>query len=384
MQSANGNSKDSRENLQRRQRMEQNPSGHAPNAGNRRRINGAAGHPTARRGLQNGNSQHTRRDAGVQSRQEKMRNPHVYVQRGSGKAAAAGKRRRADVSLIAVLCLAVVAVVEMVAIFCVALSGGFGEKSPFHGNETDVGTGTGTVYGEQSDSSADQADTAETDRQQTTPETAAVTTGTVPVGPSGTHDGPPIVLVDPGHGFADGGSVSDFIDPLSEMDINLSIALKLKTALEKAGFEVIMTHESNEIPAGKPSGYLFNKYARRDMLEGLDYVDFFVSIHCNSFGDEAVNGTRMYYSTGNSDKISKYAQKIADAIYRLLPDKEPRLYPMEPKDAYVVVNTQKCPAILVEVGFITNKKDAENMLDESWQEKMAEGIAQGIVSCLVN
>lgn len=333
-----------------------------------------------------GNPRYMRQDvSGQKTRQERIRNPQAYVQRNGRNSG--GRKRRPDTGMIAVLALSAVAVIAMVVICCVALSGGLGKKPSADGtgtgsgaSGTDTSSAAGTVPG------TETAGGAETGAEGTLTgeETDAQTGGTVPVGPSQPHDGKPIVVVDPGHGFADGGSTSELISPLSEMDINLAISLKLKKALEDAGCEVIMTHDTNAIPAGKPAGYLFNKYARRELTEGLEYVDFFVSIHCNSFGDESVNGTRLYYCTENSEKTAGYIEKIADSIYSLLPGKQPKIYPQSRQDAFVVVNTQKCPAIMVEVGFLTNKKDAENMLDEAWQQKMADGIAEGIASVLIH
>ena len=364
------------------------PAGMPDNRGMNRGSGGPGPRPAARNpqsgNPRGGNPRYMRQDvSGQGSRQERIRNPQAYVRR-SGKNPG-GRKRRPDTGMIAVLLLSAVAVVAMVVICCVALSGGFGKKPSADGTGTSSGTGgteTASAIGTEPEEAT--SGSTETETPATDAETDAQTGGTVPVGPSQPHDGKPIVVVDPGHGFADGGSTSELISPLAEMDINLAISLKLKKALEDAGCEVIMTHDTNAIPAGKPAGYLFNKYARREMTEGLEYVDFFISVHCNSFGDESVNGTRLYYCTENSEKTAGYAEKMADAIYNLLPGKKPKVYPQSKHDTFVVINTRKCPAILVEVGFLTNQTDAENMLDEAWQQKMADGIAAGIASGLLH
>ena len=191
------------------------------------------------------------------------------------------------------------------------------------------------------------------------------------------------VCVDPGPGFDDVGTGSDYLGEWSEKDVTLSIATVLKTELEARGYRVHMLHDGVNFPRGEDDdGNNLLKPSERIALIREADIDYYVSVHCDAYAaDESVMGTRIYYSAGTSfTKESKSsASDIMNAINSLLPDaKKARVIEKKYDEAYYVIREAPVPSTLIEVGFVTNPTDAANMLDESWRRTIAKGIAAGI------
>ncbi len=192
------------------------------------------------------------------------------------------------------------------------------------------------------------------------------------------------VCVDAGHGFDDIGTYSDYLGDITEKDITLPIALYLKEALEAEGITVIMTHDGESFPKTSvdDGNKLFNPQERVAYADTLN-IDYFISIHCDSYAsDSSVNGTRIYCSKGTkySEDSVKAAQMITDSINLAYPDaKKSVLREMSRKEAYYVIRETKVPSALIEIGFVTNRTDATNMLNDAWRKGLAQSISDGIV-----
>ena len=170
------------------------------------------------------------------------------------------------------------------------------------------------------------------------------------------------VVVDAGHGGSDGGTASG---KAVEKDINLSVALKLKAILEDDKIEVILTRSSDE----KIS------LADRTSVANDSNADFFISLHCNYYEKDAqIAGLECYYNNSNETESKGYAESIIDAV-SLSEDIETRYAKTE--GYYVLRNTQM-PAVLVEMGFLSNDSESQKLLDDDYQESLAQRIAEGI------
>lgn len=198
-------------------------------------------------------------------------------------------------------------------------------------------------------------------------------------------DGKIVVLVDAGHGLSDTGALHDEnLGDTTEADINFEIASKLADELTIRGYVVIMSHDGKEKPHtaysdGKPT---YGPSERADYSNSTD-ADIFISIHCDSFpNDESVSGTRVYYAVNKQYKTkfdSRLASSFRDAIEDAFPkEKDVVIRKMNGQDSYTVLYKTKVPALLVECGFITNKKDAENLTSEIWQDEFASALADGV------
>ena len=104
--------------------------------------------------------------------------------------------------------------------------------------------------------------------------------------------------------------------------------------------------------------------------------DYFVSIHCNSFSADS-NGVETFSlaSTGNGRALAEKVHK------ELVP--ATGLYDRGLKTAnYHVLRETDCPAILTEIGFISNLKEESLMKDSVWDDKVSNAIARGICNFL--
>lgn len=188
-----------------------------------------------------------------------------------------------------------------------------------------------------------------------------------------------LICIDPGHGFKDSGSSSEYIGDKKECDINLAFALRLKAALEARGFKVKLTHDGSAIPTGfdydndgifsavelKGDGSQISE--RRDYAKSLN-PDYFISIHCDTYEKDQAKGMRLYYENGNTG--SKNAADALATYMSALQNKygtTTRKYAKTGNEVFAVIREWKnTPAILAELGFITTKQDADNLLNDAW------------------
>ncbi len=219
---------------------------------------------------------------------------------------------------------------------------------------------------------------------QTTTESPAETGAPETTAPQTEADKGITICIDPGHGFEDPGASTEYLGQYTESDVTLAIALKLRDLLTERGYNVIMTHDTNTIPADAPKNepYLFSLWERTDFAN-LHNPDFFLSIHGDTYEDENVYGTRVYFQsiTGSDNTaITRVAQNFVDALTLSVTNarRDPLLKEMADDNAYYVLRNVTMPAVLIEVGFASNPVDAANMLDEAWQTQVAVGMANGV------
>ncbi len=194
------------------------------------------------------------------------------------------------------------------------------------------------------------------------------------------------ICIDPGHGFMDNGTGEGYFqNGVYEKDVTLEIAKKLNEELISLGFDTIMTHDGITFPtpAEDDGNEKFKPEERISYANTLD-IDYYISIHVNSYPqDTSVSGLRIYYEQ-NWRKENTYsetiAREIADAIYNEMPDAPEPILADQSVASYAVVRETKAAASLIEVGFCTNPTDAENMLNDKWQSRVAAGIANGLLN----
>lgn len=191
------------------------------------------------------------------------------------------------------------------------------------------------------------------------------------------------ICVDPGHGFVDGGTGEGvFEDGILEKDVNLAVAKLIVEELEALGFKTVMTHDGVNLPAADTDGnQVFNPSERVAYANSLD-IDYFVSIHVNSFDDTSVNGMQIYYEQ-NWRKVNEWSEPIADHIADCLADafpdaKETTIWGNEEDKTLAVTRETNAASSLIEIGFCTNETDRNNMIDPEWQSVFASAVAEGI------
>lgn len=185
-----------------------------------------------------------------------------------------------------------------------------------------------------------------------------------------------IILLDPGHGGADGGAGDDEV---LEKDVALAVSLKVRDLLQQQGALVLMTREDDRDLA--PEGT--RGYSRRkveDLKQRLDMInnsgaEFFVSIHLNSIPSPRWSGAQTFYST-REDGNGRSAKFIQDELRRNLENTTRRA--KELNNVYILKHA-KIPGSLVEIGFLSNPAEKANLKKEEYQNKVAASIYTGIL-----
>jgi len=181
-----------------------------------------------------------------------------------------------------------------------------------------------------------------------------------------------LIVIDPGHGGSDPGCVANGVQ---EKIATLGVALHLKPILEKMGFKVIMTRETDRDVWGRPNmpGYDADEseLQARVNIANENGAALFLSIHFNACADPSVHGTQVYYYSPQS---YKYASTMVNDISKVNP-----VYTDRPiRRPFWVIKYTTMPAILIETDFITDPSVASQVYNSDYQEKMAQAIAQGI------
>lgn len=178
-----------------------------------------------------------------------------------------------------------------------------------------------------------------------------------------------LVVIDPGHGGKDPGAKG--IDGVTyEKNLNLEVAKRLEKKLNDLGFKTVMTRVDDT----------YTTLQQRTDLANQSYGDFFMSIHFNAFvsktqGIETLyypNSTTEGYGINNKDMAGIFQQELIKTLGR--PSRG-----TVPRPNLFVLNKTKMPAILAELGFITNKEELAQIKKDAYKDKAANALAASIV-----
>jgi N-acetylmuramoyl-L-alanine amidase CwlD len=179
------------------------------------------------------------------------------------------------------------------------------------------------------------------------------------------------IIIDAGHGGNDSGAVGP--TGLYEKDVTLNIALKVGEILKNNNINVIYTRESDS--TSWDSSNQMDSLETRVNISNSNSALAFVAIHCNSCGDPSVNGIETYVYAKNTP-----AEKLADNIQsNLVQETSLSDRGVRTNDYYVLVHTTS-PAVLTEIGFISNPDEENSMRNDDYLNKVADAIANGIIS----
>ncbi len=172
----------------------------------------------------------------------------------------------------------------------------------------------------------------------------------------------PCVILDAGHGGMDGGTYNGDI---IEKDINLGIVQYIKEILEENEIKVVLTRTQDELIE------LQERTAAANEAEG----DLFVSIHCNYYEDDAAVYGLECYSCPGQEESADFSNTIISAMKKM---EEVKVRSAREAEYYVLKYTNM-PAVLVEVGFLSNKAESEKLNTPEYQQTLAQGIADAVL-----
>lgn len=166
------------------------------------------------------------------------------------------------------------------------------------------------------------------------------------------------VVIDPGHGGSDVGATRNNI---YEKNITLDISKRVAELLSNKGYEVIMTRSADET---------VSLQERVEISENSE-PDIFVSIHVNSSNSETPSGLETHYYKDNSLQLAK---NVHASMLNNINSNNRGLF----KSKFYVINHTTAPAILVEIGFLSNPSERAQLVSESRKQATAKAIAEGI------
>lgn len=185
------------------------------------------------------------------------------------------------------------------------------------------------------------------------------------------------IVIDPGHGGPDGGAVGK--DHTSEKEISLAVAKKLQAYLQQSGALVYLTRETDTDLAGEDTSGL-SKRKSEDIRNRLNFIheknaDFFVTIHLNAIPSSRWSGAQtFYYPEGNDSR--HLATMIQTEIIDNL--KNTTRTPLAINTLYLLKHAE-VPGALVEIGFLSNDEEREQLKQKEYQRQMAGSIYEGIL-----
>ncbi len=181
------------------------------------------------------------------------------------------------------------------------------------------------------------------------------------------------VVIDAGHGGFDPGKVGT--QGTLEKDINLAIAKKVEKILADSGYTVYMTRTedvalSDHGDTKKKSSDLKNRVAL--IREAAPAVA--ISIHQNSYS-EGTKGAQVFYYT-DSEEGKNLAGTLQNTVRECVGDGNKRVE--KANNTYYMLKNIDCPFAIVECGFLSNPEEEALLCEDSYQNKIATGICEGI------
>ena len=188
------------------------------------------------------------------------------------------------------------------------------------------------------------------------------------------------ICIDAGHGGSDPGKIG--VNQTEEKEINLQIAKKLRTVLEKQGYRIVMTRTGEEDLSEKGA----ENAKISDMQNRVAYIArkkaaFTVSIHQNSYTAESARGAQVFYYSGSVEG-KELAEHIQASLKELVDAQNTR--EAKADNTYYMLKKTPTPTVIVECGFLSNHEEAQRLGRDDYQQQLATGIAAGIHAYLMH
>ena len=178
---------------------------------------------------------------------------------------------------------------------------------------------------------------------------------------SGGDSSPVTVVIDAGHGGYDRGGIPG--QRVSEKEMTLDVARRLRSVLQASGYRVVMTRDSD----------VFVPLGTRTAIANSQRNAIFVSVHFNSATRRGASGIETYF-------YGRDSLALASAVHHYVAGGAPSENRGVRRRGYFVLRRTNIPAVLVECGFLTNPTEAAYAQNASYRQKLAEAIASGVRS----
>ncbi len=169
------------------------------------------------------------------------------------------------------------------------------------------------------------------------------------------------IVIDAGHGGKDNGAE---IQNTFEKDITLSISKRMKELNNNDKIEIVLLRDNDEFTS------------LSDRVKKINEInpDLLISLHLNSNNDTNENGIEIFVSKLNSnyEKSKEIAETLINATYTKLKNRGIN------EANFLILKDSNCPAIAIELGFITNINDKEYLESENGQNEIAELILNNL------
>lgn len=185
-----------------------------------------------------------------------------------------------------------------------------------------------------------------------------------------------VIALDPGHGGFDPGAQRGDI---CEKDLTLSICKKLSRHLSKAGSLVVLIREGDKDLSDSDFQGSLRERKRQDLSRRAEKANqakasLFVSIHANADPSPRWRGAQVFYN-GSSEASRLAAEAIQEELTRVLGNTNRKAL----AGTYYITQKTRMPAVIVEIGFISNPEEGRLLMTPEYQDKVAYAIYAGIV-----
>lgn len=173
----------------------------------------------------------------------------------------------------------------------------------------------------------------------------------------------PLIAIDPGYGGSETGSVAADV---MEKDVNLKIGLLLEQRLTDMGYEVLMLRQDDSNITEE----------KRIQTANVNQADIYVGIRQKTYDDSAIRGTKAWYS---KEKGAGESNRLARLLYReaIKTTASPQLGVFD-NAKYASAKETSMPSCVIETGVLTNADERQLLVQEEYQNRLAEGLAKAI------
>lgn len=179
------------------------------------------------------------------------------------------------------------------------------------------------------------------------------------------------IVVDPGHGGRDGGVVGSLTGE-KESEINLGVSKSLRHFLREAGYNVVMTRETDEdLASGDGSFKKSDMLARKKIIDAAN-ADLVVSVHQNFYPRKEVSGAQVFFAP-DSEIGQDYAERIQSVLNGALGCSR-----AAKSGDYYIIQCSDAPSVLVECGFLSNPEEEALLVTAEYQQRVAYALSTAV------